>query len=104
MSIERDTTNQTASAGSTVRSSNQQTGGEYTDSHCHLYDTRGADLDQVIDAARAAGVTTMINVGCDALRIEFHAVPVVAQVRNLVREIVPLTPRRGNAAQYDSRP
>ena len=36
------------------------------DSHCHLYDTRGVPLDDVIDAARAAGVTTMINVGCDA--------------------------------------
>jgi TatD DNase family protein len=30
-----------------------------------LYDTRGADLDEVIDAAHSAGVTTMINVGCD---------------------------------------
>ena len=38
----------------------------YTDSHCHLYDTRGVPLDDVVDAARAAGVTTMINVGCDA--------------------------------------
>ena len=38
----------------------------YTDSHCHLYDTRGADLDEVITSARAAGVTTMITVGCDA--------------------------------------
>jgi TatD DNase family protein len=38
----------------------------YTDSHCHLYDTRGAAVDDVIVAARAAGVTTMINVGCDA--------------------------------------
>ena len=38
----------------------------YTDSHCHLYDTRGVAVDDVIDAARAAGVTTMINVGCDA--------------------------------------
>lgn len=36
------------------------------DSHCHLYETRGAALDDVIDAARAAGVTTMISVGCDA--------------------------------------
>ncbi len=36
------------------------------DSHCHLYETRGVALDDVIDAARAAGVTTMINVGCDA--------------------------------------
>lgn len=38
----------------------------YVDSHCHLYDTRGADLDEVIEAARAAGVTRMVNVGCDA--------------------------------------
>jgi len=38
----------------------------YTDSHCHLYDTRGVAVHDVIDAARAAGVTTMINVGCDA--------------------------------------
>ena len=38
----------------------------YIDTHCHLYDTRGADLDEVVAAARAAGVTTMINVGCDA--------------------------------------
>jgi TatD DNase family protein len=36
------------------------------DSHCHLYDTRGVPLGDVIDAAHAAGVTTMINVGCDA--------------------------------------
>ena len=39
---------------------------EYVDTHCHLFDTRGADLDEVIAGARAAGVTTMINVGCDA--------------------------------------
>jgi TatD DNase family protein len=38
----------------------------YTDSHCHLWDTRGADLGLVLEAARAAGVETMINVGCDA--------------------------------------
>ncbi len=38
----------------------------YIDSHCHLYDTRGADLDDVIESARAAGVTKMITVGCDA--------------------------------------
>ena len=38
----------------------------YTDSHCHLYDTRDVPVDEVIAAARAAGVTTMINVGCDA--------------------------------------
>jgi len=39
---------------------------ELIDSHCHLYDTRGADLDDVIAAARAAGVVQMVNVGCDA--------------------------------------
>lgn len=42
----------------------------YTDSHCHLYDTPNdrhrVVVDDVIAAARAAGVTTMINVGCDA--------------------------------------
>ena len=38
----------------------------YVDSHCHLYDTRGADLDDVIESARAAGVSKMITVGCDA--------------------------------------
>jgi TatD DNase family protein len=38
----------------------------YTDSHCHLFETRGVAVDDVIAAARAAGVTTMINVGCDA--------------------------------------
>jgi len=37
----------------------------YVDSHCHLYDTRGADVADVVAAARAAGVTTMVNVGCD---------------------------------------
>jgi TatD DNase family protein len=42
----------------------------YTDSHCHLYDTRGVSVDDVIAAARAAGVTTMINVGCDATTTE----------------------------------
>jgi len=39
---------------------------ELIDSHCHLYDTRGAGLDDVIAAARAAGVVQMVNVGCDA--------------------------------------
>lgn len=38
----------------------------YTDTHCHLYDTRGVAQDDVITAAHAAGVTTMITVGCDA--------------------------------------
>ena len=42
----------------------------YIDSHCHLYDTRGVAVDDVIAAARAAGVTTMINVGCDAATTE----------------------------------
>lgn len=36
------------------------------DSHCHLYDTRGAALDDVLAEARAAGVWRMLNVGCDA--------------------------------------
>lgn len=40
--------------------------GGYTDSHCHLDDTRGAAVDEVIAAARAAGVDTMIAIGCDA--------------------------------------
>jgi TatD DNase family protein len=39
---------------------------ELIDSHCHLYDTRGAALDDVLAAARAAGVVQMVNVGCDA--------------------------------------
>jgi TatD DNase family protein len=43
--------------------------GLYVDSHCHLYDTRGADVDEVIAAAGAARVTTMVNVGCDATTI-----------------------------------
>lgn len=38
----------------------------YIDSHCHLYDTRGDDVDEVIKSARAAGVMKMITVGCDA--------------------------------------
>jgi TatD DNase family protein len=38
----------------------------YTDSHCHLWDTRGTDVGEVLAAARAAGVDTMVNVGCDA--------------------------------------
>jgi TatD DNase family protein len=42
----------------------------YIDSHCHLYDTRGVAVEDVIAAARAAGVTTMINVGCDAATTE----------------------------------
>jgi len=39
---------------------------QYVDTHCHLYDTRDATADEVVAAARAAGVTTMIDVGCDA--------------------------------------
>ena len=38
----------------------------FVDSHCHLHDTRGVAVDEVIRAARAAGVHTMITVGCDA--------------------------------------
>ena len=49
----------------------------YTDSHCHLYDTRGVPTTDVVAAARAAGVTTMINVGCDAATIE-QAIAVAA--------------------------
>lgn len=36
------------------------------DSHCHLYDTRGADLQEVVADARRAGVLAMVNVGCNA--------------------------------------
>ena len=39
----------------------------YTDSHCHLSDTRGVAVADVIVAARAAGVTTMITIGTDAV-------------------------------------
>ena len=38
----------------------------YTDTPCHLHDTRGGAQDDAITAAHAAGVTTMITVGCDA--------------------------------------
>ena len=44
----------------------------YVDTHCHLYDQRNKDgtvgltVDEIITAAQAAGVTTMISVGCDA--------------------------------------
>lgn len=38
----------------------------YIDTHCHLYDTRGVVQADVIAAARSAGVTKMITVGCDA--------------------------------------
>jgi TatD DNase family protein len=44
----------------------ESTRAPYVDSHCHLYDTRGVELDEVLAAARAAGVGAMINVGCDA--------------------------------------
>ena len=36
------------------------------DSHCHLYDTRGVPLDDVLAEARAVGVWRMLTVGCDA--------------------------------------
>lgn len=49
----------------------------YTDSHCHLYDTRGVAVGEVIAAAHAAGITTMINVGCDAATTE-QAIAVAA--------------------------
>jgi len=39
---------------------------ELIDSHCHLYDTRGAGLGDVLAAARAAGIVQMVNVGCNA--------------------------------------
>lgn len=39
---------------------------ELIDSHCHLYDTRGAVLDDVIAQARAQGIVQFVNVGCDA--------------------------------------
>ncbi len=42
----------------------------FTDSHCHLYDTRGVAVEDVIAAAHASGVTTMVNVGCDAATTE----------------------------------
>jgi TatD DNase family protein len=42
-----------------------------------LYDSRGVAVDDVIAAARAAGVTTMINVGCDAATTE-QAIAVAA--------------------------
>lgn len=38
----------------------------FVDTHCHLDDTRGADLHEVIAAATGAGVAAMITVGCDA--------------------------------------
>ncbi len=44
----------------------------YVDTHCHLYDQRNKDgtvgltVHEIITAAQAAGVTTMISVGCDA--------------------------------------
>lgn len=38
----------------------------FIDTHCHLDDTRGAELDDVINGATAAGVATMITIGCDA--------------------------------------
>lgn len=46
-------------------SNDRNTGRGYTDSHCHLYDTRKSTLDEVLAAAAQAGVSTMITVGCD---------------------------------------
>jgi TatD DNase family protein len=53
----------------TSQAGNPQHGG-YIDTHCHLFDTRGVEVADVIAAARAAGVTTMITVGCDAASTE----------------------------------
>lgn len=50
----------------------------YVDSHCHLYDTRDADLDDVITSARAAGVSKMITVGCDAVTTQ-QAIDIAAR-------------------------
>jgi len=38
----------------------------YTDTHCHLYDSKAGTVAELIAGARAAGVGTMISVGCDA--------------------------------------
>lgn len=39
----------------------------WTDNHCHLHDERiPGGAAKAVEAARAAGVTTMITVGCDA--------------------------------------
>ncbi len=53
-------------AATTTATTTSTTAGGYTDTHCHLYDTRSVPQADVIAAARAAGVTTMITVGCDA--------------------------------------
>ncbi|MEX0657575.1 MAG: TatD family hydrolase [Egibacteraceae bacterium] len=37
----------------------------YTDTHCHLELIDGAPVDDVVDRAREAGVTTMVTVGVD---------------------------------------
>ena len=37
----------------------------WVDSHCHLYDARMGSPAAAIEEARAAGVSTMIVVGCD---------------------------------------
>ncbi len=49
-----------------ARSVGHMTAGPFVDSHCHLSDTRGVPAEDVVAAALAAGVTTMIDVGCDA--------------------------------------
>jgi TatD DNase family protein len=38
----------------------------YVDTHCHLYDSKAGSVAELIVGAHAAGVTTMISVGCDA--------------------------------------
>lgn len=38
----------------------------YVDTHCHLYDSKAGTVAELIAGAHAAGVTTMISVGCDA--------------------------------------
>ncbi|MFZ4718620.1 MAG: TatD family hydrolase [Ilumatobacteraceae bacterium] len=50
----------------------------YVDTHCHLYDTRGPAVEDVIAAARAAGVDTMIDVGCDRATSE-SAIAIASQ-------------------------
>lgn len=42
------------------------TAARYIDTHCHLYDKGGLTVDEIVEAARTAGVTGMITVGCDA--------------------------------------
>jgi TatD DNase family protein len=39
----------------------------YTDTHCHLWEADGAGADDIVAAAWAAGVTTLIDVGTDGI-------------------------------------